>query len=128
MGSRHYTPAVDMWAIGCIFAELLSLRPIFKGEEAKMDSKKTVPFQRNQMMKIVEILGLPRKESWPGLASMPEYSQLQSLVLHRQPSHFHRGSNLEGWYHTRPPPVPVLPVQMDSIFYRVCSNMTLASG
>ncbi|KAJ5940633.1 hypothetical protein N7516_000801 [Penicillium verrucosum] len=98
MGSRHYTPAVDMWAIGCIFAELLSLRPIFKGEEAKMDSKKTVPFQRNQMMKIVEILGLPRKESWPGLASMPEYSQLQSLVLHRQPSHFHRGSNLEGWY------------------------------
>jgi cyclin-dependent kinase 8/11 len=98
LGSRHYTPAVDMWAVGCIFAELLSLRPIFKGEEAKMDSKKTVPFQRNQMMKIVEILGLPRKESWPGLVSMPEYSQLQSLVLHRQPSHFHRGSNLEGWY------------------------------
>ncbi|KAJ5120200.1 hypothetical protein N7448_010869 [Penicillium atrosanguineum] len=98
LGSRHYTPAVDMWAVGCIFAELLSLRPIFKGEEAKMDSKKTVPFQRNQMMKIVEILGLPRKETWPGLASMPEYTQLQSLVLHRQPAHFHRGPNLEGWY------------------------------
>ena len=44
LGSKHYTPAVDLWAIGCIFAELLSLRPIFKGEEAKMDSKKTVPF------------------------------------------------------------------------------------
>jgi hypothetical protein len=28
---------IDLWAIGCIFAELLSLRPIFKGEEAKMD-------------------------------------------------------------------------------------------
>jgi len=51
LGSRHYTPAVDMWAVGCIFAELLSLRPLFKGEEAKMDSKKTVPFQRNQMQK-----------------------------------------------------------------------------
>ncbi|KAF7714492.1 Cyclin-dependent kinase [Penicillium ucsense] len=98
LGSRHYTPAVDMWAVGCIFAELLSLRPIFKGEEVKMDSKKTVPFQRNQMMKIVEILGLPRKETWPGLVAMPEYNQLQSLALHRQPAHFHRGHSLESWY------------------------------
>ncbi|AEO57177.1 hypothetical protein MYCTH_2303023 [Thermothelomyces thermophilus ATCC 42464] len=79
LGSRHYTPAIDMWAVGCIFAELLSLRPIFKGEEAKMDSKKTVPFQRNQMQKIVDILGLPTKERWPLLTSMPEYSQLPTL-------------------------------------------------
>src|SRR6516164_9761790 len=65
LGSKHYTKAVDMWAVGCIFAELLSLRPIFKGEEAKMDSKKSVPFQRNQMQKIVEILGMPSKDRWP---------------------------------------------------------------
>lgn len=96
MGSRHYTPAVDLWAVGCIFAELLSLRPIFKGEEAKMDSKKTVPFQRNQMMKIVEIMGLPRKETWPGLVSMPEFSQLQSLAMAR--GHLNRQCNLEGWF------------------------------
>ena len=31
LGSRHYTPAVDLWAVCCIFAELLSLRQIFKG-------------------------------------------------------------------------------------------------
>lgn len=79
LGSRHYTPAVDLWAVGCIFAELLSLRPIFKGEEAKMDNKKTVPFQRNQMQKIVEILGMPTKENWPGLLHQPEYAQLQNL-------------------------------------------------
>lgn len=79
LGSRHYTPAVDLWAVGCIFAELLSLRPIFKGEEAKMDNKKTVPFQRNQMQKIVEILGMPTKEHWPGLLHQPEYAQLQNL-------------------------------------------------
>lgn len=77
LGSKHYTPAVDMWAVGCIFAELLSHRPIFKGEEAKMDGKKTVPFQRNQLQKIVEILGMPTKERWPGLVHQPEYAQLQ---------------------------------------------------
>lgn len=59
LGARHYTPAIDMWAVGCIFAELIALRPMFKGEEAKMDSKKNVPFQRHQMQKIVEILGMP---------------------------------------------------------------------
>lgn len=79
LGSKHYTPAIDMWAVGCIFAELLSLRPIFKGEEAKMDNKKTVPFQRNQMQRIVDIMGLPTKERWPLLTSMPDYSHLSTL-------------------------------------------------
>ncbi|KAI1371108.1 Pkinase-domain-containing protein [Hypoxylon crocopeplum] len=112
LGSRHYTPAIDMWAVGCIFAELLSLRPIFKGEEAKMD-KKTVPFQRNQMQKIVDIMGLPTKERWPYLSSMPEYnnlSMLQPPMLHA--GHHHHGhhhhksqqaastSHLEKWYYS----------------------------
>jgi cyclin-dependent kinase 8/11 len=97
LGSRHYTPAIDMWAVGCIFAELLSLRPIFKGEEAKMDSKKTVPFQRNQMQKIVEIMGLPTKEKWPHLANMPESSQLSTLSSSTHPK---SGSNLEKWYYS----------------------------
>lgn len=108
LGSYHYTPAIDMWAVGCIFAELLSLRPIFKGEEAKMDSKKTVPFQRNQMMKIMEIMGAPTKERWPLLSTMPEYGQLNTLQA-SMASAAHHGrhsshnaplaSNLEKWYH-----------------------------
>lgn len=97
LGSRHYTPAIDMWAIGCIFAELLSLRPIFKGEEAKMDSKKTVPFQRNQMQKIVDIMGLPSKHTWPNLVSMPEYGQLSTLSAS---THTKGGSSLEKWYYS----------------------------
>ncbi len=87
----------DLWAIGCIYAELLSLRPIFKGDEAKLDSKKTLPFQRDQMGKICEVLGpvkrgLPASnlmkligfarsmtdrielaDQWPGIQHMPEY-------------------------------------------------------
>ena len=107
LGSRHYTPAIDMWAVGCIFAELLSLRPIFKGEEAKMDSKKTVPFQRNQMQKIVDVMGLPTKDRWPLLPSMPEYAALSALqppLGHHHGGHYQRappggGSHLEKWYY-----------------------------
>lgn len=115
LGSYHYTPAIDLWAVGCIFAELLSLRPIFKGEEAKMDSKKTVPFQRNQMQKIVDIMGLPTRSRWPLLPMMPEFNQLNTLQSppshhggHHQQHHHHHSSsssgsaptsNLEKWYY-----------------------------
>ena len=96
LGSRHYTPAIDLWAVGCIFAELMSLRPIFKGEEAKMDGKKTVPFQRNQVQKIVEILGMPVKEKWPLLTAMPEYSQLSTLAVGNP--RVSRAMGLDNWY------------------------------
>ena len=59
--------------------ELLALRPIFKGEEAKMD-KKNVPFQRKQTQKVIEILGSPTLERWP---SLPEYQAfLGTQVVH----------------------------------------------
>lgn len=32
----------DMWAVGCIFAELLTLRPLFQGIEVKANPN---PFQ-----------------------------------------------------------------------------------
>ena len=72
-----------------------------------MDSKKTVPFQRNQMGKIIEILGMPRKEDWKGLVDMPEYAQLQSVILGRggmfppPPTTTNangRSTGLENWY------------------------------
>jgi cyclin-dependent kinase len=32
LGSRHYSTAVDMWSIGCIFAEMSSCSPLFPGD------------------------------------------------------------------------------------------------
>lgn len=96
LGSRHYTTAIDLWAVGCIFAELMSLRPIFKGEEAKQDSKKSVPFQRNQMCKIAEVLGIPKKEQWPLLTAMSEYAQL-SLLPAAAPN-VTRPTGLDKWW------------------------------
>lgn len=91
LGARHYTPAIDLWAVGCIFAELLSLRPIFKGEEAKMDNKRNIPFQRNQIQKVIEILGLPTTQQWPSLPQYPEYKSFSTMKSY-PPS-------LEQWYH-----------------------------
>ncbi|KAJ1308674.1 hypothetical protein OPQ81_004367 [Rhizoctonia solani] len=79
--------------VGCIFAELLALRPIFKGEEAKLDAKKNVPFQRDQLTKIFDVLGTPTEQQWPGLTSMPEYKNF--LMCERQENKFSQ------WYRQR---------------------------
>ena len=92
LGARHYTPAIDVWAVGCIFAELVGLQPIFKGEETKMDSKKSVPFQANQMQRILEVLGTPSSKNWSNLHKYPEYEQFLKFPKFR--------NNLPAWYHS----------------------------
>ena len=34
LGAKHYTKAVDLWAIGCIMAELITSKPIFYTKNA----------------------------------------------------------------------------------------------
>ncbi|CDO93797.1 unnamed protein product [Kluyveromyces dobzhanskii CBS 2104] len=92
LGARHYTPAIDLWAVGCIFAELIGLRPIFKGEEAKMESKKSVLFQANQFQRILEVVGSPDHNIWPNIDSYPEYPQLEKMPKYRD--------SLATWYQT----------------------------
>ncbi|TID30737.1 hypothetical protein CANINC_000653 [Pichia inconspicua] len=97
LGARHYTPAVDLWAVGCILGELISLRPLFKGEETKMEitglnQKKhtTMPFQENQFLKIIQVLGTPTLDEWPSLQQYPEWQQLGKFTQFPK--------NLHAWY------------------------------
>ncbi|UZJ57238.1 hypothetical protein CBS101457_006558 [Exobasidium rhododendri] len=97
LGARHYNFKIDMWAVGCIWGELLALRPMFKGDEAKMDAKsKTTPFQADQFARIIEVMGNPNKERWPGIEHMPDYKQLWP---HLRIDNF--TNNLYSWYSTR---------------------------
>ena len=32
LGGKHYAPAVDMWSVGCIFAEMVTRKPLFPGD------------------------------------------------------------------------------------------------
>lgn len=79
LGAKHYNNAIDCWAVGCVFAEMIGLKPIFKGEEAKIDPKKNLPFQREQLGKIFDVLGPPDERTWPALKIMPEYQALQAM-------------------------------------------------
>ncbi|KFK38426.1 hypothetical protein AALP_AA3G111700 [Arabis alpina] len=68
LGATKYGPAIDMWSVGCIFAELLNGgKPILPG--------KTDP---EQLTKIYELCGSPDENNWPGVSKMPWYNQLKS--------------------------------------------------
>jgi len=76
LGSKHYTRAVDIWAIGCIFAELLTTKPLFPGKEK--DPKNPALFQDDQVDKIFKILGTPTPSAWPDIVHLPEWKRISS--------------------------------------------------
>lgn len=81
LGAKHYTSAVDMWAVGCIFAELLTLKPLFQGAEVKATPN---PFQLDQLDKIFKVLGHPTQERWPTLVNLPLWQQdVQNIQGHK---------------------------------------------
>ena len=47
----HYSKAVDIWSVGCIFAELLGRQPLFPGDH-----------YLDQIQKIVAVTGTPKME------------------------------------------------------------------
>ncbi|XP_062094992.1 uncharacterized protein LOC133800868 isoform X2 [Humulus lupulus] len=76
LGAKHYT---NMWAVGCIFAELLTLKPLFQGAEVKATPN---PFQ------IFKVLGHPTIEKWPTLANLPHWqNDLQLIQGHKYDNH-----------------------------------------
>ncbi|PKI84797.1 [pyruvate dehydrogenase (acetyl-transferring)] kinase [Malassezia vespertilionis] len=68
LGSRAYSGGVDMWAIGCIFAELLLRTPYLPGES---DSA--------QLTTIFRALGTPTSADWPQHQSLPGYHKFEQF-------------------------------------------------
>ncbi|XP_063819532.1 cyclin-dependent kinase 7 [Pseudophryne corroboree] len=67
-GSRMYGVGVDMWAVGCILAELLLRVPFLPGDS-----------DLDQLTRIFETLGTPKEEQWPGMSSLPDYVTFKSF-------------------------------------------------
>ncbi|EEE58219.1 hypothetical protein OsJ_09187 [Oryza sativa Japonica Group] len=62
LGSRQYSTPVDMWSVGCIFAEMVNQKPLFPGDS-----------EIDELFKIFRVLGTPNEQSWPGVSSLPDY-------------------------------------------------------
>lgn len=50
-GCTDYTPAIDVWSVGCVIAELMLGQPLFPGESGV-----------DQLVEIIKVLGTPTRE------------------------------------------------------------------
>lgn len=62
LGGRQYSTGVDMWSVGCIFAEMATRKPLFPGDS-----------EIDEIFKIFRILGTPTEQDWPGVTSFPDF-------------------------------------------------------
>lgn len=62
-------PLSDIWAIGCIFAEAIIKRPLFKGVT-----------EIDQLDRIFHVLGSPTEQSWPGVTKLKNYNMVAQNI------------------------------------------------
>jgi len=63
LGSKNYLTTVDMWSIGCIFAEMITGKALFMGVS-----------ETDQLKKIFKIKGTPTENYWPEAYKLPEWN------------------------------------------------------
>ncbi|KAG8563013.1 hypothetical protein GDO81_015897 [Engystomops pustulosus] len=71
LGSTTQTTAIDMWAVGCILAELLAHKPLLPGTS-----------EIQQIDLIIQLLGTPNENIWPGFSKLPLVGQ---YTVRKQP-------------------------------------------
>mmetsp|Transcript_3781 Transcript_3781/g.7005 ORF Transcript_3781/g.7005 Transcript_3781/m.7005 type:complete len:179 (+) Transcript_3781:409-945(+) len=59
---KNYSTPIDIWSVGCIFAEMANGKPLFPGQA-----------DNDQLWRIFQILGSPSPKTWPGIVDLPEY-------------------------------------------------------
>ncbi|XP_078485552.1 cyclin-dependent kinase 20-like [Ciona intestinalis] len=64
-GARRYDEGVDLWAVGCIFGEMLNNSPLFPGEN-----------DIEQLCCVLRVLGTPNETIWPGMSILPDYNKI----------------------------------------------------
>lgn len=69
-GAKHYTGAVDIWAVGIIFAELMLRTPYLPGKD-----------DVDQIDVTFKALGTPTEQIWPNVSSLPNYDALKVYPL-----------------------------------------------
>lgn len=84
LGAKHYSTGIDIWAVGCIFAELLLRHPFMPGEN-----------DMGQLNIIFKALGTPMETEWPGFKDLPLFVNFENYPKPDQRGLFSAASDPE---------------------------------
>ena len=73
LGSKCYSTSIDMWSIGCIFAEMITGTPLAAGET-----------NYKQLLEIQEVLGSPSLLEWPEMETVANEAIAAGVITAEQ--------------------------------------------
>ena len=62
-GATRYSEKVDLWSVGCVFAEMFVGEPLFRGEDDRGEDEDADRIR--SLTQIFRLFGTPTKDSWP---------------------------------------------------------------
>ncbi|CAD8108880.1 unnamed protein product [Paramecium sonneborni] len=65
-GQTNYNTQIDMWSLGCIFAELITGEVLFKGD-----------IEFRQMERIYELCGSATEQNWPNCVNLRQWEEFK---------------------------------------------------
>ncbi|CAO1427425.1 unnamed protein product [Diamesa serratosioi] len=65
-GTQIYNSSIDIWATGCVFAEMLRGVPLFAGNT-----------DIEQLALVIRTLGTPNNNDWPEVKNLPDYNKIR---------------------------------------------------
>ncbi|XP_033642358.1 cyclin-dependent kinase 11B-like [Asterias rubens] len=65
LGTKEYSCPIDMWSVGCIFAEFIKMKPLFPGRS-----------EVDQLNRIFKELGTPSEKIWTGYNELPAVKKM----------------------------------------------------
>lgn len=70
---KQYTKAIDVWAVGCILAEMITGRPLFPGRD-----------YHHQISLILDVLGTPSIDDWYAIGSRRSRDYIRQMPLRKR--------------------------------------------
>jgi cyclin-dependent kinase 2 len=70
LGSNEYSTPIDIWSVGCIFAELYNKTPLFCGDSEIDQLHKIFMYFSNK----IRTMGTPDSNSWNGVTELPNFN------------------------------------------------------
>lgn len=85
LGGKQYSTGIDIWSVGCIFAEMCNRKPLFPGDS-----------EIDEIFRIFKIMGTPNENTWPDVIQFPDFKPAFPKWTKKKLSYYISNLNSDG--------------------------------